>query len=272
MSETSSPSPPAHRAATAAAPAPERAPSPAERAGGPEHVAAAQTGGSLLVARLVGRDFETLFDPSRMGMVRPFDSNLGKAMVKTASHLLTSGTGHFAYVEHLELSISLGEASRYLGPQPNGTVPDPVNLALRIAAEASVKLSSLLAEPASFDAELYEFADPTAAAAYFRWRQEQAIVLALNRYCEWVLRCSGADDEVVTRMREGLGVDEKVEILRQNQIDYAQIPRWQQRGSGVYWPPEKNGQGTRRLLVDTELPTGAAYNEYLLRLLSVSPS
>jgi tRNA(His) 5'-end guanylyltransferase len=222
--------------------------------------------GSLLVARLIGREFEPLVQRAR-GAAGPFDADFGKSMVKTASHLLTAGTGHFAYVEHLELSLALGDARRYLEPVPGEQAPDAVALALRIAAQASAKLSSLLGEAASFDASLYEFNDAPSAAAYFRWRQEQAIHQALDRYCEWVLRCSGADDNVVNRMREGLGVDEKVEILRQNKINYAEIPRWQQRGSGVYVSPERLRDGPRRLLVDTELPTGAAYNEYLVRLL-----
>ncbi len=70
---------------------------------------------------------------------------------------------------------------------------------------------------------------------YFRWRSEDAHRNALNSHCYWCLR---KDDESVaeaTAAVKGLTTAEKNELLFQHGINYNDLPRWQKRGSGLYW-------------------------------------
>jgi hypothetical protein len=41
------------------------------------------------------------------------------------------------------------------------------------------------------------------------------------------LSANGADQSAVPRILDGLGPDEKVELLRQNALDYTTVPSWQ---------------------------------------------
>ena len=50
-----------------------------------------------------------------------------------------------------------------------------------------------LGEVATFEARLYEFPSHEVAQEYFRWRQEEANVASIDRYCTHVLSQSGAD-------------------------------------------------------------------------------
>jgi tRNA(His) guanylyltransferase len=216
--------------------------------------------GRPLVARLTGRRFENLLENG--GYEHPYDPRFGKAMVKTLSYLVTTLGCSFGYAERTELSLYAisagGDARRLLS---------------RIAGEAAAKLSILLGHVATFDARLYEFPDADIALEYFRWRQEDNNVLAIDRYCTHVLSQSGADQNAVPRILDGLGPDEKVELLRQNALDYQTVPSWQRRGACVRLRPAEsdngsNGQSFGRLLVDLNLPSDDEFGDYLRRALS----
>ena len=214
--------------------------------------------GRPLVARLVGRRFDQLLDEA--GFERPYDPRFGKAMVKTLSHLMTALGCSFGFAERCELSLYAisagGDARRLLS---------------RIAGEASAKLSMLIGQVATFDTHLYELPDADLALEYFRWRQEDAHFTAIDRYCTHVLKLSGADHTAVPRILDGLGPDEKVELLRQNACDFSAVPSWQRYGAGVRLRPtegEANGQTHARLLVDLNLPADDDYHSYLRRALS----
>ena len=216
--------------------------------------------GKPLVARLVGRRFDQILDEN--GFERPYDPRFGKAMVKTLSHLMTALGCSFGYVERTELSLYAISAGG-----------DGRRLLSRIAGEAAAKLSLLTGHVATFDAHLYEFPDADLALEYFRWRQEDANVTAIDRYCTHVLAASGADQSAVPRILDGLGPDEKVELLRQNSLDFATVPAWQRRGACVRLrtPQEaENGHSSSmgRLLVDLNLPAEDEFGDYLRRALS----
>ncbi len=213
--------------------------------------------GKPLVARLIGRRFDQLLDEG--GYDRPYDPAFGKAMVKTLSYLCATLGASFGFVERTELSLYAvaggGDARRLLS---------------RIAGEAAAKLSLLVGQVATFETRLYEFPDPDLALEYFRWRQEDAQVGAIDRYCTHVLSQSGADATAVPRILDGLGPDEKVELLRQNALDFATVPGWQRLGACVRIKPasESNGSGTQgRLLVDLNLPGVEEFGDYLRRAL-----
>lgn len=208
-----------------------------------------------IVARLVGRRFDQLLDNGSYD--KPFDARFGKAMVKTLSYVAATLGASFGFAERTELSLYAlangGDARRLLS---------------RIAGEASGKLSLLLGEVATFEARLYEFPSHEVALDYFRWRQDEAHVLSIDRYCTHVLAQSGADAGAVPRILDGLGPDEKVELLRQNALDFSTVPTWQRHGAAVrIQPVGDNGHSTGRLIVDLNLPADDAWADYLRQAL-----
>jgi len=208
--------------------------------------------GRPVVARLVGRRFEQLYDRR---FQRPFDPAFGKMLVKTLSHLCANLGGAYGYAERDELSLFAistgGEARRLLS---------------RIGGEAAAKMALLLGEVATFDTRLYQFPDADGVRGYFAWRREQAEAQALDLYCAHALASSGADPQAVPHILEGLDGDEKLELLRQNEVDWAQVPPWQRRGVGVYVAP--GGDGGPQLVVDLELPPEPEYAGYLQRFVA----
>src|SRR5262249_4621343 len=103
------------------------------------------------------------------------------------------------------------------------------------------------------------------ALEYFRWRQDQAHRSALDRYCTYILRKTGTEGQETVKVLEGMAEDEKVEILRQGEIDFEALPSWQRRGAGVYVKRKNGRPDGPSLVVDPHLPTSEAYTEYLKR-------
>ena len=219
--------------------------------------------GRPLVAHLKGRRFEQLLDEQRFE--RPFDPAFGKAMVKTLSYLATALGASFGFAERTELSLFAisngGDARR---------------LVSRIAGEAAARLSLLVGEVLSFDVHLYELPDQELALQYFVWRQEESAERAIDRYCTWVLGQSGADPSAVPHILEGLDEGEKIELLRQNALDYAQVPLWQRRGACVRLGTNEaatNG-GQVKLQIDLQPPSTeeGVYGENLRASLTLPPT
>ncbi len=216
--------------------------------------------GRPLVARLTGRHFDHLLDSA--GFERPFDARFGKAMVKTLSHLMSSLGCSFGFAERTELSL-------YAVAQGG----DARRLLCRLAGEASAKLSLAIGQVATFDARLYTLPDVSLAYAYFAGRQEEQSMVAIDSCCSAVLGNSGADKSAVPHILDGLGADEKLELLRQNDFDFDALPAWQRRGASVQLRPingaEATAEGTQaRLVVDLQLPEQAEFGEYLRRALA----
>jgi tRNA(His) 5'-end guanylyltransferase len=210
------------------------------------------TEGRPIVARLIGRKFDQLFDGNQFE--RPFDARLGKMMLKTLSHLCAALGASYGYCERSEMSLFAvsngGEARRLLS---------------RISGEAAGKMSLLIGELVTFEARLYEFTCADETWDYFRWRREEAKAQALDVYCNHVLVGSGSDAQHVPMILQGLDHDEKIELLRQNSLEYAKVPAWQRLGAGVYVSHEDD---SGKLVVDLDLPDGEAYPEYLRRIVA----
>jgi hypothetical protein len=93
-------------------------------------------------------------------------------------------------------------------------------------------------------------------------------VLSIDHYCTHVLSQSGADATAVPRILDGLGPDEKVELLRQNALDFGTVPTWQRHGACVrIQPVDANGHSSGRLIVDLNLPNDEGWTEYLRQAL-----
>lgn len=205
--------------------------------------------GRPIVARLIGRRFDSLFGGQ---FERPFDPRFGKMMLKTLSHLCAALGATYGYSERSEMSLFAlsngGEARRLLS---------------RIGGEASAKLSLLLGEVATFEARLYQFPSTAAAWEYFLWRSEEFQAQSLDAYCVHVLTANGADPARVPMILEGMESQDKVDLLRQNGLDWSTVPAWQRHGAGVYVAHDNGSAG--RLMVDLQLPAAAAYDEYVKR-------
>jgi tRNA(His) 5'-end guanylyltransferase len=205
--------------------------------------------GKPIVARLIGRRFEQLYDGR---FDRPYDPRLGKAMVKTLSHLCATLGATFGYAERNELSLFAisngGEARRLIS---------------RICGEASGKMSLLLGEVVTYEARLYEFPATDGVSDYFLWRRDVTELQSLDVYCQHVLLSTGADPLAVPHILEGLGPDEKVELLRQNEFDFSTVPAWQRAGAGVY--VDRTAEAGAQLVIDLHLPpaNGDEYATYL---------
>ena len=207
--------------------------------------------GKPIVARLIGRRFDEVLDGT---FEKPFDMRFAKMMVKTLSHLCATLGASYGYAERTEVSLYAvshgGEARRLLS---------------RIAGEASAKLSLLMGQVATFEARLYEFDSVEAATEYFRWRMDETQSLAIDRWCTHILTANGADPNAVAQILEGLGNEEKIELLKQNSVEFERFPDWQRRGTGVYVADDKGGA---RLVVDLHLPDTDAYLGYLQRFVA----
>lgn len=216
------------------------------------------TPGKPLIARLIGRRFDAILDG--VGYTKPYDPTFGKHMVKTLSYLLTVLGCSFGYAEQTELSLFAisggGDGRRLLS---------------RIAGEGSAKLSLLLGAVSTFEARLYELPEVPLAIDYFAWRQKEAHLRAVDRYCLFMLGQSGTEAQGAERIIAGLGPDEKVELLRQNGLDFQSVPSWQRRGASVALRhangvPE-GGESRARLVVDLNLPADDEFDAYLRPLL-----
>jgi tRNA(His) guanylyltransferase len=217
--------------------------------------------GSWPLVRLVGSGFTAILSRPEHGFRLPFDPRFGKMMVKTASYVLTRPDldGAYGYAEHGELSLLFRRSE-----QPRSAH----DLLCKVVSAASAKLSLLVGDLACFDAHLYEFPQPQLVMGYFRWRQHAAIAHTLDGHCAHALVKSGGDPTSMPKLLAGMGLDEKIEILHNNEIDYSELPVWQRRGTGVIVRVDGTPGDAARLLVDTNLPEEEAYATYLRPILS----
>lgn len=209
--------------------------------------------GHFIVARLQGIDFEGIFNSPDFGFERPFDVNFGKILIKTASYLLGGDSdGRFAFVEPTEFSMLFDH--RRLAAKWT----DALELQNYLVGLASSKMSLLLEDETLFTCNLYAFSKSDLVLAYFLWRRQEAGLSALDRYCIHVLSKADAAAGDVANILEGLGPLEKEEILRQNRIEYRELPSWQRNGACVYL-----NSGEHRVVIDTNLPPENAFGRYI---------
>jgi tRNA(His) guanylyltransferase len=213
--------------------------------------------GQYMVAHLQGLDFDGILNSPDFGFKQPFDVDFGKMMVRTTSHLLGGDAcGRFGYTELTEMSVLLdyrGVGARW---------KDAVDLQSYLVAQAASKMSLQLEDEALFTCRLYSFSKSDLVIAFFLWRRQEAALAALDRYCSHVLVKGGSASENVRSILDGLAPVDKEEILRQNSVEYGELPAWQRVGSGVSLAD--NGS---RVVVDANLPDESSYSAYLQRYL-----
>jgi tRNA(His) guanylyltransferase len=182
------------------------------------------------------------------------DAEAAKGLVKTAAHLLGASLGAvYAYAATGEIDLIL---------RPAVPPPSPRGLLALLAAQASAKHSLWQGKLATFDVRLYEFPRADLLQNYFRWRQEEAEARLLDEICAETLSSAGMEASALV----GMGPDEKRELLRRTGMDWDAFGPWQRRGVGVYHSTDP-GSVDHELVVETDLPGGDSYQQFLTKFL-----
>jgi len=223
--------------------------------------------GLHIVARLDGRNFTRLTKDVHK-FEAPFDDKFRDIMLGTVEHLMTCGFSVlYGYTQSDEISLlfSLDEKLFNRKSRKFNSI---------LAGEASARFSLLLGDVGCFDCRLSQLPSVDSVVDYFRWRNEDAHRNALNSHCYWCLRKDGQSVKAATSAMIGLSVADKNELLFQHGINFNDLPRWQKRGTGVFWeqydkPSENPVTGEevtarrRRLHRDLDLPMKDAYSDFV---------
>lgn len=225
-----------------------------------------------IVARLDGRCFSSL-TKDRLSLAVPFDQNFSNIMVETVKHLMDCGfRAIYGYTESDEISILLNKEEHSFGR----VLRKYLSI---LSSEASSKFSLLLNDTASFDCRLSLLPSIEYVSDYFRWRMSDSSRNCLNSYCYWILRDNGKGVKEASDVLKGLSYNKLIDFLKSHDIELDSIPRWQRYGISVSWESfSKSGINIltnteevttrRRLIVDTNLPKGEQYKDYVARIIN----
>lgn len=217
------------------------------------------------------RDWERLYEHEAFGFEQPFDVRFAKAMVKTLSFLVgTDEELEYGFAEHAELSLLLNgtdapEAEAESEAEAGAEPTTARGVVCRVASGAASRLSLVLGDMTRFDVRLYQFPSAELAKTFFLWRQQCQRRASLDRHVAHLLVKNGQELDVVRGMVADFGEEEKLEILTQHEVSFEDLPIWQRRGASCYW--RKSGDAPPALTVDTTLPVGDQYTDYLGRFL-----
>lgn len=214
-----------------------------------------------VVLQLVGDRFGRLIANPELGLSRPFDPRFAKWLLQVSTDLLHSfEQARFAYLGGDELSLLFGAGSEGFGR-------GGYRFAIRVAAQASVRLSLLTGRVTTFVPHLFQLPTDEWMLRYFSWRQHGLHAFGIDRYCRAALARSGLDEAAVRRVLAELSDEEKREVLAEHGVRYEASPQWQRRGMLVWRHPRANGEGAE-LMIDSALPDGDAYGEVLRRIVT----
>lgn len=209
--------------------------------------------GAWIVARLDGRGFTGLLQ-RRHDLDRPFDLRIRDIMIATADHLMHCG------LEVVYGHTQSDEISLLLAPVAGVRPLRPIIAAL--AGEASAKFTHLFGEVARFDCRLAELPDLEGALAYLAWRQQVGRREALHAY----LAAAGAAGVAIAD-------DPRAQLVALG-VDVEALPDWHRGGAGLLWASTGVAVAAlrRRLRVELELPTGAAYTALVRAQVQAEPT
>jgi tRNA(His) 5'-end guanylyltransferase len=224
--------------------------------------------GVFPIIRVDGRSFSRLTEAK---FEKPFDARFHEAMLLTAEALLKETRAIYAYTESDEISLVCPKEWDFFDRE----LEKIVSVTASIAASS---FSLAIGAPAAFDSRIVAAVDQAHVVDYFRWRQADVGRCALNGWCYWTLRKLGKSVGEATRALENKDLSFKNELLHKEGINFAKLPAWQRRGTGLYWETvEKEGYNPKkkekvvtqrqRIRFDEELPAGDAYDQLLKKLL-----
>lgn len=220
--------------------------------------------GAWMILRIDGRSFSKFTESS---FEKPFDARFHEGMVGASQRLLREFSALYAYTESDEISLLLPRDSRLFDRE----VEKLVSLS---AGLASSSLTLHFQCEVHCDSRLWVGPRSQQVLEYFRWRQSDASRCCLNGWCYWKLRQAGQSAKKATAQLKGRSFAQKNELLFQHGINFNDLPRWQRRGSGLYWQHyEKPGHNPltgaattttrRRIFCDEQLPMGDGYAEFI---------
>jgi tRNA(His) guanylyltransferase len=224
-----------------------------------------------MAARIDGRNF-TRLTKETLDFEAPFDVWMRDTMMKTTVHLMQCGFRViYGYTQSDEISLLFAHDETAFDRKTRKY--DSI-----LAGEASAAFSLLLGHHATFDCRISELPNEERVCDYFRWRSEDANRNALTGWCYWTLRREGQKAGEAANILHRLSMDDKTELLAQRGIDFAELPSWQKRGSGLFWEtyekPAVNpitGKALtatrRRIVTNLELPQKEEYGAFLRQLL-----
>jgi len=225
-----------------------------------------------IVARIDGRGFTRLTKETHP-FEAPFDERFRDYMIATTEHLMNCGFKViYGYTQSDEISLLFDFNESAFSRKHRKYISI-------LAGEASAKFSTLLGAVAAFDCRICELPHEGLVIDYFRWRNEDAHRNALNAHCYWRLRQDGLTKTDATKRIERLSTAEKNELLFSLGINFNDLPRWQKRGTGIYWTTtEKEAfdikQQTavtvkrKQLYKDMELPMKDDYSQFIKNILN----
>ncbi len=217
--------------------------------------------GFIRVATLTLDRADKILNSPDYGFDQPFDARFGKMMVKTGAHLLGAfGEVVYGFIHGEEIDVLLASV------EESGPPPDGREIICRFSSESSGKMTLMLGEPVSFGVKLYEFPAPDVVKKFFVWRQKTKKSEALDRYVKVALLANGTDLERISEKIQNLGDHEKIEVLRQQDISFSEVPGWQTRGVGLYWQAGVD-DSEPSLMVELKLPAENDFDKYLGRFL-----
>lgn len=225
--------------------------------------------GAFIVVRVDGRAFSRL--TARL-VEKPFDVGFHRWMIDAAKGILTTLHAVCAFTESDEISVLL--------PRDTGIFDREVEKLVSIsAARAAAVVSVACGQPVEFDGRLWIGGQEEDVVDYFRWRQADAGRCSLSGWCYWTLRSHGTTAREAARILEGASFASKHKLLRDHGVDFDGVPAWQRRGTALLWERcEKPGfdprtgkavvASRRKIVSDSDLPTGHAYAAYVRRLIA----
>ncbi|WP_218009844.1 tRNA(His) guanylyltransferase Thg1 family protein [Actinomadura kijaniata] len=191
--------------------------------------------GAWAVVRVDGRGFSR-YTESRFE--KPFDLRFSELMTGTARVLLEELGGRYAYTESDEISVVLPPGFDLFGRE----VEKLVSLSAGIASAA---FTSAAGEVAVFDSRVWMGTGLGDVLDYLSWRQADATRCALNGWCYWTLRKSGATPRQATRALEGTTTSDKNDLLHSHGVNFNEVPAWHAAASACGGRPTRRPATTR---------------------------
>ena len=233
-----------------------------------------------VVLQLVGDRFGRIIADPAMGLERPFDATFAKWLLHVASDLLHAfEQARCAYLCGDEISLLFGAGAAGFGR-------GGYRFAIRVAAQASVRMSLHVGRVVTFVPHVFQMPTDEWMARYFEWRQHGLTSYGIDRYCRAALAKSGLDEGAVRRVLVELSETEKHEVLVEHGVEFEAAPAWQRRGVLVTRAPDERAAGTLGngsggngsqgngadsgggLVIDSSLPEGRLFAQVLRELAS----
>ncbi|MBR0271606.1 MAG: guanylyltransferase [Methanobrevibacter sp.] len=180
---------------------------------------------SKIIVRLDGRSFHSF--ARKMELVKPYDDDFYKVMVKVSKDLFEEFSPLFVYTFSDEISILLDNVPF------NGRV-EKINsiMASFTASSFSINYDKEFPKPVAFDSRVIPVNDGD-ILNYFKWRQDEAWRNCVNGYGIHFLKSKYSSKEANEKIN-GLNLSDIHELLFENGINLNDVDTWKKRGIGVY--------------------------------------